>query len=169
MIYDIKRKTETVPVLKSPQPAVRPQTKKANSPIRRPDDEVNRAPSAWGRRLARLVGANFGVNMVADRSKNEGAHGKTNVVIKCAKSPVPPIFISAEMLQRVDEVWGVFVIYGEGAQVWSCPAEFVRRNAYFTRNPKIMPRAEITFKTMKRGGQMIGTVTQAEVEACHIP
>ncbi|RYG75540.1 hypothetical protein EON80_00380 [bacterium] len=168
MKHDIQRKTATMPVPK-PKTAASTRSKKAVNTARRPDDEVNRAPSAWGRRLARLVGANFGVNMVSDRSKNEGAHGKTNVVIKCAKSPVPPIFISAEMLQRVDEVWGVFVTYGEGAQIWSCPADFVRRNAYFTRNPKIMPRAEITLRTMKRGGTLIGTVTQDEIDACHIP
>jgi hypothetical protein len=170
MKHDIQRKTAPMPVHKSTtKPAVSARSKKATPRVRRPDDEVNRAPGSWGRRLARLVGTNFGVQMVADRSKNEGTRGKTCVVIKCAKSPVPPIFISAEMLQRVDEVWGVFVTYGDGAQIWSCPAEFVRRNAYFTRNPKIMPRAEITLRTMKRGGTLIGTVSQAEIESCNIP
>lgn len=170
MKHNSQGKTATMPVLKpKPKPVASSAAKKAAPKVRRPDDEVNRAPSAWGRRLARLVGANFGVNMVADRSKNEGTHGRTCVVIKCAKSPVPPIFVSAEMLQRVDEVWGVFVTYGQGAEIWSCPAEFVRRNAYFTRNPKIMPRAEITLRTMKRGGTMIGKVSQEEIESCHIP
>ncbi len=133
------------------------------------DEEVNLAPVAWGRRLGRLTGAKFGVQMVADRAKNEGAHGKTRVVIKCAKSVSAPIFVSVDMLSRIDEVWGVFLIQGEGAQVWCCPVAFVRRNAYFTRNPKIMPRVEVRFKAMQRGGKLLGKLSEPEVEICQIP
>jgi hypothetical protein len=132
------------------------------------DDEVNLSPQAWGRRVARLVGATFGVEMVADRSKNEGTLGQKRIVIKCAKSATPPIFITTEMLQRADEIWGVFLEFGQGAQIWSCSVEFVRANAYFTRGPQTR-RAEITLKAMKRGGTLVGTLSQEQIEACHIP
>ncbi|HEX9998745.1 MAG TPA: hypothetical protein VGB45_16540 [Abditibacterium sp.] len=136
---------------------------------RRADNEVNLAPQAWGRRVARLVGEQFGVKMVSNRSKNEGERGDTRVVIKCAKSQSPPIFISVEMLARVDEVWGVFLIHGEGAQIWSCSAAHVKRCAHFSRNPKTMPRAEITLKKIQRAGTLLGTLSESEIEECHIP
>ncbi|PQV64788.1 hypothetical protein B1R32_10355 [Abditibacterium utsteinense] len=148
---------------------VRVSPRKKSSTLRRADEEVNLAPVAWGRRVARLVGDKFGVQMVADRSKNEGARGKTRVVIKCAKSRVAPIFVLTQMLSRVDEVWGIFLIHGEGAQVWSCDAAFVRRAAYFSRNAKVMPRAELRFKAMQRGGTLIGNLSEAEIESCHVP
>lgn len=160
--------TTSKPQLQPKKPGKKTVAKNALR-VRRPDNEVNQAPVAWGRRVARLVGDNFGVRMVADRAKNEGEQGKKRVVIKCAKSTIPPIFVSAEMLTRVDEVWGVFLSFGEGAQVWSCPADFVRRNAYFTHNPRVPARAEITLKTIKKGGTLLGTISQEEIEACHVP
>ena len=139
------------------------------SQTRRADSEVNLAPQAWGRRVARLVGEQFGVKMVSNRSKNEGERGETRVVIKCAKSQSPPIFISVEMLARVDEVWGVFLIHGQGAQIWSCSAAHVKRAAHFSRNPKTMPRAEITLKKIQLAGTLLGTLSQTEIEECHVP
>ncbi len=133
------------------------------------DEEVNRAPIAWGRRLARLVGKKFAVQMTPDRSKNEGVLGRTRVVIKCAKSRSAPIFVSAQMLERSDEVWGVFLQVGEGAEIWKCDAAFVRRAAYFTHQPKLMPRAELRFKAISRGGVLIGTLSESEIESCEIP
>jgi hypothetical protein len=159
-------KIDSMPVA---EPKISPKTKTRKASVaRRPDGEVNQAPVAWGRRLARLVGEKFGVQMISDRAKNEGTRSKTRIVIKCAKSPFPPIFVTLEMLERTDEVWGVF-LHEEGGEVWSCPASYVRRVAYVTRNPKIAPRASIGLKKMRRGGQLIGIISQDEVESCHIP
>ena len=137
--------------------------------VRLSDAEVNRAPLAWGRRVARVVGAQMGVEMSLDRAKNEGTRGKTRVAIKCAKSRSAPIIVSQAMLGRVKEVWGVFLVVGQGAEIWKCDAAFVRRAAYFNTTSQKMVRAELRFKAMQRGGTLIGHLSEAEVEACEIP
>jgi hypothetical protein len=144
--------------------------KPKNTPVARlRDDEVNLAPVAWGRRLARLVGSKFHVKMSLDRSKNEGVRRKTRIVIKCAKSHSAPIFVSVDMLARADEVWGVFLFVGQGAEIWKCDAHFVRRAAYINRSSQKMARAELRFKAMQRGGVLIGHLSEIEIESCRIP
>ncbi len=160
--------------MKKPEKLAKPKklavAKPKNVPVARlSDEEVNRAPLAWGRRLARLVGAKFGVKMSLDRAKNEGVRRKTRIAIKCAKSRCAPVFVSVEMLARIDELWGVFLVVGQGAEIWKCDADFVRRAAYINRSSQKMARAELRFKAMQRGGVLIGKLSEEEVESCQIP
>ncbi|MBW3636409.1 MAG: hypothetical protein KY445_08085, partial [Armatimonadetes bacterium] len=60
-------------------------------------------------------------------------------------------------------------LHDDGGEVWRCPASYVRRVAYVTRNPKIAPRASIGLKKMRVGGQLIGKITPQEIEECRIP
>ena len=136
---------------------------------RRSDEEKNTAPSQWGRRLARAVGDKFGVKMSSNQAKNEGAYLRKDIVIKCAKSTAPPIFVLSDMLERIDEVWGVFLMDDDSAQVWSISAGQVRDSAYFTHGPNVQKRAEIYLRQIIPIGKLIGVLTPDEVAACRIP
>jgi len=136
---------------------------------RRSDEEKNTAPSQWGRRLARAVGDKFGVKMSSNHAKNEGAYLRKDIVIKCAKSTAPPIFVLSDMLERIDEVWGVFLMEDDSAQVWSITAGQVRDSAYFTHGPNVQKRAEIYLRQIIPVGKLIGVLTPDEVAACRIP
>ena len=131
--------------------------------------EKNAAPSQWGRRLARLVGEKLGAQMVENHAKNEGNFAGKDICIKCAKSPMPPISVLIEMLDRVDEVWAVYVLQDNTAQIWSVDAKKVRELGYFTHGEKVQKRVEIHLRHIMPVGKLIGTLTQREVESCRIP
>jgi hypothetical protein len=131
--------------------------------------EKNAAPSQWGRRLARLVGAKFGVEMVANQSKNEGSWRGKDIVIKCAKSPMPPVSVLVEMLDRLDYLWAVFIMFEGHADVWSIPVKALKDNGYFTSGEKVQKRVELHLKKAEALGSKIGILTPDEVESCRIP
>lgn len=131
--------------------------------------EKNAAPSQWGRRLARLVGEKFGVQMVENHAKNEGIYKGKDICIKCAKSPMPPVSVLIEMLDRVDQLWAVYVMSDGTAEVWSLDAKQVRELGYFTHGEKVQKRVEIYLRRIKPVGKLIGTLTEEEVESCRIP
>lgn len=131
--------------------------------------EKNAAPSQWGRRLARLVGAKFGVEMVENQSKNEGDWRGKDIVIKCAKSPMPPVSVLVEMLDRLDFLWAVFIMYEGHADVWSIPVKALKDNGYFTSGEKVQKRVELHLKKAEVLGTKIGSLSVEDVESCRIP
>ena len=131
--------------------------------------EKNAAPSQWGRRLARLVGEKFGVQMVENHAKNEGTYKGKDICIKCAKSTMPPVSVLIEMLDRVDQLWAVYVLQDGTAQVWSVDVKKVRQLGYFTHGEKVQKRVEIYLRHITPVGTLIGTLTHGEVESCRIP
>jgi len=131
--------------------------------------EKNRAPSQWGRRLARLVGEKFGVQMSGNFSKNEGTYRREDIVIKCAKSPTPPVTILVDMLERVDKLWAVYLTLDGGAEVWEVDTDAVRRHGYFTKGPNVQKRVEVYRRKIVPVGSLVGTLSYQEVESCQIP
>jgi len=144
-------------------------TKKAGSPIRRKDLTQSRTPAQWGRRLARLVGEKFGVQMSENLAKNEGVFGGRDLVIKCAKSTMPPVSVLIDMLERIDELWAVYLMPDGGAEVWRVPANALREHGYFTHGANVQLRVEIYRRKIILIGELIGTLSEAEVESCDIP
>lgn len=132
-------------------------------------EEKNMAPSQWGRRLARLVGEKFGVVMSENRSKNEGTYRGQEIAIKCAKSPMPPVSVLVDMLERIDQLWAVYVMLDGSAEVWAIAADKIYEHGYFTRGPKVQKRVEIYLRKIARLGTKIGNLTPEEVESCRIP
>jgi hypothetical protein len=133
------------------------------------DADKNTAPSQWGRRLARLVGDKFGVRMSENLSKNEGTHRGRDIVIKCAKSPMPPVSVLIDMLDRIDDLWAVYIMPDGGAEVWAVDANIVREQGYHTHGPNVQKRVEIYLRKIVTIGKLKGTLTAEEVESCHIP
>lgn len=131
--------------------------------------EKNSAPSQWGRRMARLVGAKFDVDMDKNHSKNEGSIDGKEIVIKCAKSPMPPVSVLMTMLDRLDYLWAVFVMYEGYAEIWQIPIKKLKKKGYFTSGKKVQKRVEINLKKSRKLGTKIGTLTEEEVESCRIP
>jgi hypothetical protein len=132
-------------------------------------EEKNVAPSQWGRRMARLVGEKFGVNMVENQARNEGAYRKKDIVIKCAKSIMPPVSVLNDVLDRVDELWAVYVMPEGHAEIWSITNAQVHKHAYFTHGANVQKRAEIYLRHIIPIGKKIGELTEREVESCRIP
>ncbi len=131
--------------------------------------DINTAPSQWGRRLARLVGEKYGVQMEENLARNEGVWRGKDIAIKCAKSTMPPISVLHTMIDRLDLVWAVYVMPNGGAQVWSVPINDVVREGYLTRGTSASRRVEIYLKKIERLGELIGELSPVEVESCHIP
>ena len=131
--------------------------------------EKNTAPSQWGRRLARLVGHKFGVVMSDNFSKNEGTYRGKEIAIKCAKSSMPPIAILISMLDRLDEVWAVYLVHEGGAEIWAVDVQKVREHGYYTHGPNVQKRVEIYRRKIVQLGKLIGTLSPDEVESCEIP
>lgn len=139
------------------------------SPVPKVYIEKNAAPSQWGRRLARLVGAKFGVEMVENQSKNEGSWRGRDIVIKCAKSPMPPVSVLVEMLDRLDFLWAVFIMPEGHADVWSVSAKALKDNGYFTSGEKVQKRVELHLKKAESLGTKIGSLNAEDVDSCRIP
>ena len=133
------------------------------------DVEKNSAPSQWGRRLARRVGAKFGVAMTENQSKNEGRIRGRDIVIKCAKSQTPPVSVLGEMMDRIDELWAVFLVPEGDAEVWRVPVAAVRAHGYQTHGRKVQRRFELRYRKVVEFGKLVGTLDRKEVEACNIP
>ena len=165
-------KTHQTPIKKS---ATRHDVFRSGSGTRRPgqgnndDDEPNSSPTQWGRRVARLVGEKFGVEMVSNHARNEGAFDDKDIVIKCAKSTTPPVSILTSMLDRLDQLWAVYLMPSGRADVWAVDIETVRERGYFTRGEKVQKRVEVYFKVIIEVGEKVGELTEAEVESCRIP
>ena len=131
--------------------------------------EKNTAPSQWGRRLARLVGAKFGVTMSANLSKNEGTFRRKNIIIKCAKSPMPPVSVLARTLEHIDQLWAVYIMPEGSAEIWAVDAGQVREHGYLTRSHTTPRRVELFRRKIILIGKQIGTLEPEEVESCYIP
>jgi len=129
----------------------------------------NVAPSQWGRRLARLVGAKYGVQMSQNWSKNEGVIGGKTVVIKCAKSTVPPVTVLISMLERLDDLWAVYLMPDGGAELWVVPIDAVRQYGYWTHGANVRHRIELSRRKVVRLGYLKGMLLPHEVESCDIP
>jgi hypothetical protein len=131
--------------------------------------DINTAPSQWGRRLARLVGEKFGVQMDENLSKNEGIWRRKDIAIKCAKSPMPPVSVLQDMLERIDFLWAVYVMADGSAQIWAVPAADVAREGYLTHGRAGPRRIEIYLRKIVQIGKPVGALSREEVESCHIP
>ena len=131
--------------------------------------EKNAAPSQWGRRLARLVGEKYGVKMVENHARNEGTFKNKDIVIKCAKSLMPPVSVLVEVLDRVDELWAVYIMPEGHAEVWSIPEKLVRKHSYFTHGANVQKRAEIYYRRIVPIGKKVGEISERDVESCRIP
>ena len=129
----------------------------------------NEAPSQWGRRLARLVGEKFNVKMSDNWSKNVGIWQERNIVIKCAKSPMPPVSVLIGTLESIDELWAVYVMPEGHAEIWSVPVREVRAHGYFTHGARVPKRVEITRRKILALGAQIGTLDSRDVDSCRIP
>lgn len=131
--------------------------------------ERNAAPSQWGRRLARCTGEKFGVQMIEHHAKNFGSYKGKSIIIKCAKSPKPPVSILEGNLDRTDELWAVYLMPEGHADVWAIPIAAVRRHAYRTRGINTQRRLELTLRKIIVCGELIGTLSEGEIEKCRIP
>ena len=110
--------------------------------------------------------------MVANQARNEGEWRGRQVAIKCAKSTAPPISVLVSMLDRLDEVWAVFVLPSGQAEVWRLSIPHLRRHGHFTRlgrSGKAPARVEIRRRKVAASGELLGHLEAAEVEACRIP
>ena len=133
------------------------------------DAEVNQAPLMWGRRLARLVGRRMGVKMSRNRAINEGTLGQMPVIIKCAKSYGAPIQVSAASLERVSEVWGVFLSPVDDGEIWRASAADFKRVAYFYAPREGTPYYSIRYSRFKRIATRAATVPADDVLRVEIP
>lgn len=133
------------------------------------DAEVNQAPQMWGRRLARLVGRRYGVKMSRNRALNEGTFERTPIIIKCAKSYQAPIQISANSLERVGEVWGVFLSAVDDGEVWRAPAAEFKKLAYYYAPREGTPSYMMRYSRFKRIATLAGVVPAEDVLRVEIP
>ena len=149
--------------------STRPLKSTANTAAMIRDAEVNQAPTMWGRRLARLVGRRYGVKMSRNRAINEGVFGRTPIVIKCAKSYQAPIQVSANSLERVGEVWGVFLSEIDDGEVWRAPAAEFKKLAYYYAPRDGVPYYLMRYSRFKRIASHAGTVPSKDVLRVEIP
>ena len=133
------------------------------------DAEVNQAPLMWGRRLARLVGRRYGIKMSRNRAINEGMWERTPIIIKCAKSYQAPIQVSANSLERVGEVWGVFLSETDDGEVWRAPATEFKKLAYYYAPRDGVPYYMMRYKRFKRIATHAGTLPAKDVLRVEIP
>jgi len=140
-----------------------------SEPVTKEAPERNTAPSQWGRRMARLVGEKFGVAMSDNWSKNVGTYQGKEIVIKCAKSPMPPVSVLIDMVDRIDQLWAVYIMLDGHAEVWIADMDKVRQAGYFTRGPNVQKRVEISLRKIVRIGTLLGTLSEEEVDSCQIP
>ena len=149
--------------------STRPLNSAASSAAIIRDGEVNLAPQMWGRRLARLVGRRYGVKMSRNRAINEGMWERTPIIIKCAKSYQAPIQVSANSLERVGEVWGVFLSEVDDGEVWRAPAAEFKKLAYYYAPRDGVPYYMMRYKRFKRIATHAGTVPSKDVLRVEIP
>jgi hypothetical protein len=162
----VSAKTSTLAVA---PPKTTTRRSATSAPTAKRSEDKNTAPSQWGRRMARLVGEKFGVQMSENHSKNEGIYKRKDIVIKCAKSTMPPVSVLVDMLERIDQLWAVYVMPDGTAEVWATDADKVREQGYFTHGPNVAKRVEIHLRKISKIGKLVGTLTEDEVESCRIP
>ena len=143
-------------------PELQPLT--TSRPPVRPD-----APTLWHRRLAHLVARKWGVQMEANRTLSEGSLDGRRIAIRCAKSKTPPITVSASALERVHVVWGVFLTQTDSAEIYAMSAKEFKRVASFYSPRSGHPLYSARLSRFSRRAELIGTVSQDEVEAIGIP
>ena len=102
-------------------------------------------------------------------SKNEGVYRGKDIVIKCAKSTMPPVSVLVDMLDRIDLLWAVYIMDDNTAEVWAVDAKVVREIGYFTHGPNVQRRVELYLRKIIPAGKLVGTLTSDEVDSCHIP
>lgn len=107
--------------------------------------------------------------MAGNRSCNEGELRGRAIAIKCAKSPMPPVTVLIDMLDRVDTLWAVYLTLDDGAEVWAIEMADVKRHGYYTRGPRVQKRVELYRRKAIRIGRLVGTLTPDEVAVCDIP
>ncbi len=110
--------------------------------------------------------------MVPNQSRNEGQWQGREVAIKCAKSTAPPVSVLVSMLDRLDEVWAVFVLPSGEAEVWRLSIAHLRRHGHFTRagrSGKAPARVEIRRRKVMQSGTLLGMLEADSVLACRIP
>jgi hypothetical protein len=73
------------------------------------------------------------------------------------------------MLDRIDQLWAVYVMPDGGAEIWAVDADKVRLHGYFTHGPNVAKRVEIHRRKIIPIGKLIGTLSADEVESCRIP
>ncbi len=127
------------------------------------------APTLWHRRLARLVARKHGVQMEAKRTWSEGTLDGRRIAIRCAKSKTPPISVSASTLERVHEVWGVFLTQTDAAQIYALSAPEFKRIASFYSPRNGQPIYTIRLKRLSARATLIGTLSEEEVAQIEIP
>ncbi len=127
------------------------------------------APSLWHRRLARLVARKRGVQMEGHRNLSEGTLDGRRIAIRCAKSKTPPISVSESVLERVHEVWGVFLTQTDAAQIYSLPVSEFKRLAYFYCPRNGQPTYTIRLKRFSSRATLVGMLGEEEVERIEIP
>lgn len=138
-------------------------------PSRPPHRANPAAPTLWHRRLARLVARQWDVQMERNLNLSEGTVNGRRVAIRCAKSKTPPISVSASVLERVHEVWGVFLTQTDAAQVYSLSATEFKRLAYFYSPRNGQPIYTIRLKRFSSRATLLGTLGEEEVEQIDIP
>lgn len=127
------------------------------------------APALWHRRLAYLVARKWSVRMESNKTLSEGALEGRLIAIRCAKSKTPPITVSAHVLERVHEVWGVFLTQTDSAEIYSMSAQDFKRIAYFYSPRNGVPLYSARRVRFVRRAQLLGTISEAEVEDIEIP
>lgn len=127
------------------------------------------APTLWHRRLAQLVARKWGVQMERNRNLSEGTLDGRRIAIRCAKSKTPPISVSASVLERVHEVWGVFLTQTDAAQIYSLPVSEFKRLAYFYSPRNGQPTYTIRLKRFSSRATLVGMLGEEEVERIEIP
>ena len=107
--------------------------------------------------------------MERNRNLSEGTLDGRRIAIRCAKSKTPPIAVSVSVLERVHEVWGVFLTQTDAAQVYSLSATEFKRLAYFYSPRNGQPSYTIRLKRFSSRATLIGMLSEEEVEAIEIP
>ncbi len=142
----------------------------SNKPPAKPRKPANpEAPTQWHRRLARLVGRKWGVQMDPRGNVSEGVLDGRVIAIRCAKSKTPPITVTAATLERVHEVWGVFLTQTDAAQIYALSAAQFKRTASFYSPRNGQPHYTARLSRFARHARLIGTVPEEEVGEIGIP
>ena len=94
---------------------------------------------------------------------------RTPVIIKCAKSYQAPIQVSANSLERVGEVWGVFLSEVDDGEVWRAPAAEFKKLAYYYAPREGNPYYMMRYTRFKRIATHAGTIASKDVLRVEIP
>lgn len=100
---------------------------------------------------------------------SEGTLNGRVIAIRCAKSKTPPIAVTAAALERVHEVWGVFLTQTDAAQIYSLPAPEFKRLAYFYSPRGGQPIYTIRLRRFSSRATLVGTLSEEEVGEIEIP